>query len=111
MASYTMFLPASPFLLTFFAISIPGSELVAARKPCLVDAYTMRSFIFDAGGQVYMKTMGEGDCSLPSTWREYLKKEYRGSVLDIAAVKPSASVSVDPTSSIVSSFTLMFCIM
>ena len=68
----------------------------------------MRSFIFDAEGHVYMKTMDDGDCSLPSTWCEYLKNEYRGSVLDIAVANPSASVSLDPTSSIVSSLTLMF---
>ncbi len=82
------------------------SELMEARKPCLVDAYTIRSLIFDPDGQVYMKTMG--DCSVPSTWCEYLKKEYRGSVSEIAEDNPSASVLLDPTSSIVSSLTLMF---
>ena len=79
---------------------------MAVRKLCFVDAYTMRSLIFEPDGQVYMKTVG--DCSLPSTWCEYLKKEYRGSVPDIAEANPSASVSVDPTSSIVSYLTLMY---
>lgn len=69
----------------------------------------MRSLIFDPEGQVYMNTVGV--CSLPSTWCEYLKKEYRGSVSDIAEANPSASVLLDPTSSIVSSLTLMFCTM
>ena len=39
-------------ILTFFAISIPISELMAVRKPCFVDAYTMRSLIVDPEGQV-----------------------------------------------------------
>ena len=93
-------------LLTFFVISSPKSELIAARKPCFVDAYTIRSLIFDPDGQVYMNTMC--DCSLPSIWCKYLKKEYRGSVLDIAEANPSASVLLDPTNSIVSSLTLIF---
>lgn len=85
------------------------SELIEAKKPCLVDAYTIRSLIFDPEGQVYMNTTDI--CSLPSTWCEYLKNEYRGSVSEIVEANPSASVLLDPTSSMVSSLTLMFCTM
>ena len=92
--------------LTFLAISVPRVELAADRNPCFVDAYTIRSLIFDPDGQVYMKTMG--DCSAASWAWEYLKNEYRGSVAEMVDGNLSASVELFSASSIVSVATLIF---